>query len=115
METVKRFDRTMSVNRDIAGFVTTRLIAALVVEAVKLVESGVVTPEDLDVACKLGFGHAMGPLATTDLTGVDVLLHATRNIYADTADEKFFPPELLARMVTAGDLGRKTGRGFYRY
>jgi 3-hydroxybutyryl-CoA dehydrogenase len=103
------------VQRDIAGFVTTRLIAALVVEAVKLVESGVVSAEDLDVACKLGFGHAMGPLATTDLTGVDVLLHAIRNIYADTADEKFFPPELLARMVTAGDLGRKTGRGFYTY
>ena len=70
-----------------------------------------VTPEDLDVACKLGFGHAMGPLATTDLTGVDVLLHAAQNIYADTADEKFFPPELLQRMVTAGDLGRKTGPG----
>ena len=103
------------VNRDIAGFVTTRLIAALVIEAVKLVESGVVTPEDLDTACRLGFGHAMGPLATTDLTGVDVLLHATRNIYADTADEKFFPPELLQRMVTAGDLGRKSGRGFYEY
>jgi 3-hydroxybutyryl-CoA dehydrogenase len=103
------------VNRDIAGFVTTRLIAALVVEAVKLVESGVVSPEDLDVACKLGFGHAMGPLATTDLTGVDVLLHATKNIYSDTADEKFFPPELLQRMVTAGDLGRKSGRGFYTY
>jgi 3-hydroxybutyryl-CoA dehydrogenase len=103
------------VNRDVAGFVTTRLIAALVVEAVKLVESGVVSPEDLDVACKLGFGHPMGPLATTDLTGVDVLLHATRNIYDDTADEKFFPPELLQRMVAAGDLGRKTGRGFYRY
>ena len=50
-----------------------------------------------------------------DLTGVDVLLHATKNIYNDTADEKFFPPELLARMVTAGDLGRKTGRGFYTY
>lgn len=103
------------VNRDIAGFVTTRLIAALVVEAVKLVESGVVSPEDLDTACKLGFGHAMGPLATTDLTGVDVLLHATKNIYTDTADEKFFPPELLQRMVTAGDLGRKTGKGFYAY
>jgi 3-hydroxybutyryl-CoA dehydrogenase len=106
---------TITVNRDVAGFVTTRLIAALVVEAVKLVESGVVSPEDLDVACKLGFGHPMGPLATTDLTGVDVLLHATRNIYDDTADEKFFPPELLQRMVAAGDLGRKTGRGFYRY
>jgi 3-hydroxybutyryl-CoA dehydrogenase len=103
------------VNRDIAGFVTTRLITAMVIEAVKLVESGVVTPEDLDIACKLGFGHAMGPLATTDLTGVDVLLHAAQNIYADTADEKFFPPELLQRMVTAGDLGRKTGRGFYTY
>jgi 3-hydroxybutyryl-CoA dehydrogenase len=103
------------VNRDIAGFVTTRLIAALVVEAVKLVESGVVTAEDLDVACQLGFGHKMGPLATTDLTGVDVLLHATRNIYTDTADEKFFPPELLQRMVTAGDLGRKSGQGFYTY
>jgi len=103
------------VNRDIAGFVTTRLIAALVVEAVKLVESGVVSAEDIDTACRLGFGHPMGPLATTDLTGADVLLHATRNIYADTADEKFFPPELLQRMVTAGDLGRKTGQGFYTY
>ncbi|MFV2112025.1 3-hydroxyacyl-CoA dehydrogenase family protein [Micromonospora sp. LOL_025] len=103
------------VNRDIAGFVTTRLIAALVVEAVKLVESGVVSAEDLDTACRLGFGHAMGPLATTDLTGVDVLLHASKNIYTDTADEKFFPPELLQRMVTAGDLGRKSGKGFYTY
>jgi len=106
---------TITVNRDVAGFVTTRLISALVVEAVKLVENGVVSPEDLDVACKLGFGHPMGPLATTDLTGVDVLLHATRNIYEDTADEKFFPPELLQRMVAAGDLGRKTGQGFYSY
>jgi 3-hydroxybutyryl-CoA dehydrogenase len=103
------------VNRDIAGFVTTRLIAALVMEAVALVESGVVSPEDLDTACRLGFGHAMGPLATTDLTGVDVLLHATRNIHTDTGDPKFFPPELLQRMAVAGDLGRKTGRGFYSY
>ncbi|MEU8329973.1 3-hydroxyacyl-CoA dehydrogenase family protein [Micromonospora sp. NPDC048839] len=103
------------VNRDIAGFVTTRLISALVMEAVKLVESGVVSAQDLDTACRLGFGHAMGPLATTDLTGVDVLLHASKNIYTDTADEKFFPPELLQRMVTAGDLGRKTGKGFYTY
>jgi len=103
------------VNRDVAGFVTTRLIAALVVEAVKLVENGVVSAEDLDIACKLGFGHAMGPLATTDLTGVDILAHAARNIYTETADPKFFPPELLQRMVAAGDLGRKTGKGFYAY
>jgi 3-hydroxybutyryl-CoA dehydrogenase len=103
------------VNRDIAGFVTTRLIAALVVESVKLVESGVVSPEDLDTACRLGFGHAMGPLATADLTGIDILAHAARNIYTDTADPKFFPPELLQRMVTAGELGRKSGKGFYEY
>lgn len=103
------------VNRDVAGFVTTRLIAALVVEAVKLVESGVATAEDIDTACKLGFGHAMGPLATTDLTGVDILRHATENIFTETRDPKFSPPELLARMVAAGDLGRKSGRGFYSY
>jgi len=103
------------VNRDVAGFVTTRLISALVVEAVKLYESGVASAEDIDVACKLGFGHAMGPLATTDLTGVDILRNATRNIYTETQDEKFSPPEILNRMVTAGDLGRKSGRGFYAY
>ncbi|MFI0939745.1 3-hydroxyacyl-CoA dehydrogenase family protein [Streptomyces sp. NPDC021020] len=101
------------VNRDVAGFVTTRLISALVVEAVKLYESGVATAEDIDTACKLGFGHAMGPLATTDLTGVDILLHATGNIYAESQDEKFAPPEIMRRMVDAGDLGRKSGQGFY--
>jgi 3-hydroxybutyryl-CoA dehydrogenase len=103
------------VNRDVAGFVTTRLIAALVMEAVKLVEAGVISAEDLDTACRLGFGHPMGPLATTDLTGVDVLLHAGQNIWTDTKDPKFAPPELLQRMVAAGQLGRKAGRGFYEY
>jgi 3-hydroxybutyryl-CoA dehydrogenase len=105
----------VEVNRDVAGFVSNRLFAALVVEAIKLVESGVVSAADLDTVCKLGFGHAMGPLATIDLTGIDVLLHAAENIYHDTADEKFFPPELMQRMVTVGDLGRKTGKGFYTY
>jgi 3-hydroxybutyryl-CoA dehydrogenase len=103
------------VTRDVAGFVTTRLICALAMEAIRLVESGVATAEDVDTACRLGFGHAMGPLATTDLTGVDILHNATMNIYAETADEKFFPPETLARMVAAGDLGRKSGQGFYTY
>ncbi|MCQ4080421.1 3-hydroxyacyl-CoA dehydrogenase family protein [Streptomyces sp. RB6PN25] len=103
------------VNRDVAGFVTTRLISALVVEAVKLYESGVASAEDIDTACKLGFGHAMGPLATADLTGVDILLHATGNIYTESQDEKFAPPEIMRRMVDAGDIGRKSGQGFYRY
>ncbi|MBQ0828150.1 3-hydroxyacyl-CoA dehydrogenase family protein [Streptomyces tagetis] len=103
------------VNRDVAGFVTTRLISALVVEAARLYESGVASAEDIDLACKLGFGHAMGPLATADLTGVDILLHATSNIYTESQDEKFAPPELMRRMVDAGDIGRKSGQGFYTH
>ena len=103
------------VNRDVAGFVTTRLITALIIEAAHLVETGVATAEDVDLACRLGFGHAMGPLATADLTGVDIIRNAARNIYTETHDPKFAVPELLNRMVTAGALGRKTGKGFYEY
>ncbi|MBR7824956.1 3-hydroxyacyl-CoA dehydrogenase family protein [Actinospica sp. MGRD01-02] len=103
------------VNRDVAGFVTTRLIAALGNEAVRLLESGVATAEDIDTACRLGFGHAMGPLATLDLTGVDIMRNATRNIYNETHADQFAVPELLNRMVAAGDLGRKSGHGFYDY
>ncbi|MEV8589486.1 MULTISPECIES: 3-hydroxyacyl-CoA dehydrogenase family protein [unclassified Streptomyces] len=103
------------VNRDVAGFVTTRLIAALVVEAAKLHESGVASAEDIDIACKLGFGHAMGPLTTADLTGIDILVNAANNIYTESQDEKFAPPELMRRMVDAGDIGRKSGQGFYKY
>lgn len=103
------------VNRDVAGFVTTRLISALAMEAAALYESGVASAEDIDTACRLGFGHAMGPLATMDLTGVDILRDATLNIYTETADRKFYPPELVSRMVDAGQLGRKSGRGFFDY
>ncbi|MDF2967628.1 MAG: 3-hydroxybutyryl-CoA dehydrogenase [Nocardioidaceae bacterium] len=103
------------VERDVAGFVTTRLLSALAMEAVALFEAGVASAEDIDLACKLGFGHAMGPLATADLTGVDILRHAALNIHAETGEAKFWPPELLSRMVDAGDLGRKSGRGFFTY
>jgi 3-hydroxybutyryl-CoA dehydrogenase len=103
------------VNHDVAGFVTTRLIAALVVEAVKLYENGIASAEDIDIACRLGFGHTMGPLATADLTGVDILRHAAENIYEETKDSKFAPPELMNRMVAAGEIGRKAGKGFYEY
>lgn len=103
------------VERDIAGFVTTRLICALVLEAVRLREAGVASAQDIDLACRLGFGHAMGPLATADLTGVDVLRSAALAIHAETGDRAFFPPELMSRMVRAGDLGRKTGRGFHEH
>ncbi|MFL6071604.1 MAG: 3-hydroxyacyl-CoA dehydrogenase family protein [Actinomycetes bacterium] len=103
------------VNRDIAGFVTTRLITALVVEASRLVEGGVATAEDVDVACRLGFGHAMGPLETMDLIGIDVMVDAADNIAAETPGTTFAVPELLRQMVAQGRLGRKTERGFYDY
>lgn len=103
------------VNRDVAGFVTTRLISALILEAVRLRESGIATAEDIDLACRLGFGHAMGPLATADLTGIDVLRRAALAIYAETGAARFFPPELMSQMVTAGELGRKSGQGFFAY
>jgi 3-hydroxybutyryl-CoA dehydrogenase len=106
---------TVVVQRDIAGFVTTRIIAAVGMEAARLLEQGVISAEDLDTACRLGFGWAMGPLSTFDLTGVDVLYQAAMNIYLGTRDPKFLPPESVARMVEAGDLGRKTGRGFFVY
>ena len=107
------------VNRDIAGFVTTRLILTLVLEAARLVESGIATAADVDLACKLGFGHAMGPLATADLTGIDVLRNASLNIVNEgetiEAAEHFLPPALINDLVAQGKLGRKSGSGFHTY
>lgn len=103
------------VNRDVAGFVTTRLIAALILEASRLVEDGVATPEDIDIACQLGFGHAMGPLRTADLTGVDIIRNASLNIFAEAHDERWRPPVIMDEMVAERKLGRKTGQGFYEY
>ena len=103
------------VERDVAGFVTSRLLIAFVNEAIGLVEAGVATPSDIDLACTLGFGHAMGPFATLDLTGLDVIEHAAQIIYDDTGDARFAPPALLRQKVADGDLGRKTGRGFFDY
>ncbi len=101
------------VQRDVPGFVTTRLITALVLEAVRLVEAGVASAADVDTACRLGFGHRMGPLATCDLIGADVLVNAAKVMYAEAESEVFGVPELLAQMVADGRLGRKSGEGFY--
>lgn len=103
------------VTRDVAGFVANRMLLALVVEATWLLETGVASAEDIDTACRDGFGHAMGPLQTADLAGLEVTLAAITNIFTDTKDRKFAPPSMMQRMVAAGDLGRKTGRGFYQY
>ena len=103
------------VNRDVAGFVTTRLIAALILEASRLVEAGVASAEDIDIACQLGFGHAMGPLRTADLTGIDIIRNASLNIFAEEQNERWRPTPILDKMVTELRLGRKSGRGFYEY
>lgn len=103
------------VNRDVAGFVTTRLIAALILEASRLVEAGVATAEDIDIACQLGFGHAMGPLRTADLTGIDIIRNASLNIFAEEHNERWRPTSIIDQMVNEHRLGRKSGRGFYEY
>ena len=105
----------VQVNRDVAGFVLNRLNAPATVEAIKLVESGVVSIDELDKGVRLGFGRPMGPFETGDMAGLDVALNAISAIYKETGDIKFMPPVLLKRKVKAGHLGRKTGIGWYRY
>ncbi len=85
------------------------------IEAIKLVESGVTTVEDIDKGMRLGFGRPMGPFETGDMAGLDVGYNAMLTVYRETRDPKFHPPMLLQRKVKLGQLGRKTGIGWYRY
>lgn len=105
----------VKVNKDVAGFALNRFNAPSTVEAIRLVECGVVSVEDLDKGIRLGFGRAMGPFETGDMAGLDVSLNAVSVIYRETGDPKFMPPMLLQRKVKAGQLGRKTGIGWYKY
>jgi 3-hydroxybutyryl-CoA dehydrogenase len=100
--------------RDTAGFITTRLIVGLMVEAMRLVEEGVASVEDINVACVNAFGHRMGPLDTADLTGLDTILRISDEL-RDQFGERFLPTQGLRALVAAGHHGRKTGRGFRRY
>jgi len=106
---------TIRVNRDVAGFALNRINFPSTIEAIKLVEAGVVSVEDVDKGMRLGFGRPMGPFETADMAGLDVGFNAMSAVYAETQDEKFHPPMLLQRKVKIGQLGRKTGVGWYRY
>jgi 3-hydroxybutyryl-CoA dehydrogenase len=106
---------TVIVQKDVAGFVANRIGLAATGAAIKLVASGVATPQDIDKAMRLGYGHALGPCETSDLTGIDVLMNAMKAIYNETQGETYWPPELMQRMVASGLLGRKTKKGFYDY
>jgi len=105
----------VTVEKDVAGFIANRVGLAMSGVAIDLVARGVATPQDIDKAMRLGFAHTMGPCETADLTGIDVLFNAMKAIYAETKDSRHWPPELMSRMVTAGLLGRKSGKGFYDY
>ena len=103
------------VNRDIADFILNRINMLSNMEAYRLVEQGVATPEDIDRGMRLAFGRKMGPMETSDLVGLDVQLMAYTNAYEEEKDPRFYPPSILRRKVLAGQLGRKTGKGWYEY
>ncbi|MFC1966097.1 3-hydroxyacyl-CoA dehydrogenase family protein [Chloroflexota bacterium] len=119
LKTVKEFcqtlGKTIAIAKDTPGFLTSRLGVVQGLEAIRMLETGVGTAEDIDTAMKLGYNLPMGPLELTDLVGLDTRLHVASSMYEATKDPKFAPPVLLQKMVAAGWLGRKTGKGFYEY
>jgi 3-hydroxybutyryl-CoA dehydrogenase len=110
----RRLGKTDVVVRDSPGFASSRLGVLLGLEAIRMLEEGVADAEAIDTAMELGYRHPMGPLRSTDLVGLDVRL-AIAEYLATTLGERFTPPQLLRDKVAAGDLGRKTGRGFHDY
>ena len=103
------------VRRDVAGFVINRINFPSTIEAMRLVEEGVATVEDIDKGLRLASGRKMGIFETGDMVGLDVTYGALMAIYRETGDPRFYPPLLLRRKVRAGQLGRKTGKGWYEY
>ncbi|ACY47650.1 3-hydroxybutyryl-CoA dehydrogenase [Rhodothermus marinus] len=100
---------------DAPGFVSNRVLMPMINEAIYCVMEGVASPEDVDQVMKLGMNHPMGPLALADLIGLDVCLGIMEVLHRELGEDKYRPCPLLRKMVAAGRLGRKTGRGFYEY
>jgi len=103
------------VNRDVAGFVINRINFPSTMEAMRLVEEGVTTVEDIDKGLRLASGRRMGIFETGDMVGLDVTYGALMSMYRETGDPRWFPPMILRRKVKSGELGRKTGKGWYEY
>jgi len=110
----KRMGKTPIVVNDMPGFATSRLGVVIGAEAMRMLESGVASVEDIDRAMELGYRHPMGPLKLTDLVGLDVRLMILEHLHREIG-EQFRPPAILRQMVRAGRLGKKTGEGFYRW
>ena len=111
----ERLGKHIIVAQDRGGFIVNLLLIPFLTHAVRLYESGFATREDIDEGMRLGCGHPMGPLQLLDLIGLDTAMYVCEALYEEYANSDYAPPPLLRRMVAAGYLGRKTGRGFYEY
>ena len=111
----ERLGKTTITVRDMPGFATSRLGIATGMEAIRMVEEGVASAQDIDTAMELGYRWPMGPLKLTDLVGLDVRLAITEHLYHELGTDTFRPPQLLKQLVRAGKLGKKSGQGFYSW
>ena len=114
-EVATRMGKEPIVVRDSPGFASSRLGVALGLEAMRMVQAGVATAEDVDRAMELGYGHPMGPLKVTDLVGLDVRLAIAEYLHSELQQDHYAPPRILREKVRAGELGKKTGKGFYEW
>lgn len=107
--------KTVVVAPDVGGFIVTRLFTPFLLGAVRMLEAGIATRDEIDISMKFAVNHPMGPLEVVDFIGLDTELSIANSLYEETKDPKYAPPLLLIKMVTAGWLGRKSGKGFYDY
>lgn len=110
----RRFGKETVVSKDSQGFITSRVISVLIAECLRLHEEGIASIEDIDKAMRLGFNHPIGPFQLVDMSGIDVVYHALQGLTAKYG-ERFRPTEAIAALVAKGQLGQKTGDGFYSY
>lgn len=116
MELCRRINKhPILIRQEIEGFVVNRILKALMDEAISLYEKGIASFEDIDIACMKGLNHPIGPFALMDLSGIDVGYYAAMNRYNRTKDPKDLPQKIIREKVEKGELGRKTGKGFYDY
>jgi len=111
----ENLDKNPVAVEDYPGFVSNRVLMPMINEAIFCVMEGVAEPEDIDTVMELGMNHPMGPLTLADFIGLDVCLHILEVLHDELGDDKYRPCPLLRRKVTAGQLGRKTGEGFFQY